>query len=63
MTDKRVYIVIKRDYETGIAGFEGVFFTIEAAQKYISECRHPHEFEIECYEETTEGESKEVYLV
>lgn len=60
MTAKRVYIVIKRDYETGIPDFRGVFFTIEAAQKYIR-CRVPHDFDIECFEEAENGESKEIY--
>jgi hypothetical protein len=61
MTAKRVYIVIKRDYETGSPNFRDVFFSIEAAQKYISERRHPREFEIECFEETENGKSKEIY--
>jgi hypothetical protein len=61
MTAKRVYIVIKRDYETGSPNFRDVFFSIEAAEKYISECKFASDYEIECFEETENGKSKEIY--
>ena len=61
MEKKKVYIVNFRDFYSGESCFRQVFFTKEAAQKYISECKYAHDYEIECFEETEEGKSKEIY--
>ena len=61
MTAKRVYIVCWRDYITGDAVFKEVFFTREAAEKWINCSKYVHEYEIECYEEAEDGKSREVY--
>ena len=61
MTAKRVYIINFRDFYSGQSCFREVFFTKEAAEKYISECKHADDYEIECFEETENGKSKEIY--
>ena len=61
MTAKRVYIVNWRNYHTGDSCFREVFFTKEAAEDWIKESKVTHEYEIECFEETENGTSKEVY--
>jgi len=57
----KVYIIIWRNYDTGDAVFKEVFFTREAAEKWINCSRYVHEYEIECYEEAEKGTAKEVY--
>jgi hypothetical protein len=61
MTAKKVYIVTWRNYDTGDAVFRDVCFTREAAEEWVAECRNPHDYEIECFEEDVNGTSKEVY--
>lgn len=61
MTAKRVYIVTYRNYHTGAAEFRDVFFTREAAEKWITECTLSHDYEISVFEEEANGTSKEVY--
>ena len=61
MTAKRVYIVTYRNYHTGASEFRDVFFTREAAEKWIAECQIPHDYEISGFEEEENGTSKEVY--
>jgi rRNA processing protein Krr1/Pno1 len=61
MNKTRVYIVIRRDYETGIPDFRGVFFSKKAVEAWIAEARHREVYEIETYEETENGEAKEVF--
>lgn len=56
---KRVYIVFYELYDD--RSFRGVFFAREAADEYIKSCRHPNHFDIEVYEETDNGRSKEIY--
>jgi hypothetical protein len=60
MTAKRVYVVTYRNYDTGAAEFRDVFFTREAAEAWIAECRIPHDYEISVFEEREEGTSREV---
>ena len=50
--------MIRRDYETGIPDFQGVFFSKEAAVAWVAEARHPEDYEIETYEEAENGHSK-----
>jgi hypothetical protein len=58
MSTKKVYIVIDRDPGTGVAEFKGVFFTEEAARKYIA-TKVPYG-EIEAYAEAEDGTAKEI---
>lgn len=61
MTAKRVYVVTYRNYHTGASEFRNVFFTKEAAEKWVVECTLQDDYEIECFEEGEEGTSKEIY--
>jgi hypothetical protein len=61
MEKKRVYIVTYRNYHTGASEFRDVFFTREAAENWIAECQHPHDYEISGFEEDANGTSKEIY--
>ena len=61
MNKTRVYIAIRRDYETNIPDFRGVFFSKEAAVAWVAKARHPENYEIETYEEAENGHSKEIY--
>lgn len=54
----KVYIVIRRDYKTGIPDFQGVFFSKEAAVAWVAGARHPEDYDIETYEEAENGHSK-----
>ena len=58
---KKVYIVTYRNYHTGASEFRNVFFTREAAEKWIAECTLSHDYEISVFEEAEEGKSKEIY--
>jgi hypothetical protein len=62
MNKTRVYIVNWRNYYSGDAVFRGVFFTKEAAVAWVAEARHPEDYEIETYEETENGHSKEIFI-
>jgi hypothetical protein len=57
----RVYIVTSYNYDTGNQVFEKVFFSEEAAENWIKTTRKPERYDIETYEETFNGESKEIY--
>ena len=59
--NKRVYIVNFKNFYTGDSCFRMVFFTKEAAERYITESKSPYDYKIECFEETENGESKEIY--
>ena len=61
MEKKRVYIVTYRNYHTGASEFRDVFFSREAAENWIAECQHPHDYEISAFKEDANGMSKEVY--
>jgi hypothetical protein len=57
---KRVYLVFYDGYDA--REFIDVFFTEEAAIKYISKRTiRSNSYEIEIYEETDNGKSKEIY--
>ena len=59
MTAKRVYIVFREtmtEYQ-----FCDVFFTEEAAKNYIANKPASRRFNIETFEETDNGLSKEIY--
>ncbi len=57
----KVYIAIRRDYETGIPEFREVFFSKKAVEAWIAEARHREVYDIETYEEAEDGNSKEIY--
>lgn len=59
MEKKRVYIVFFDGYDN--RAFRDVFFTREAAEEYISKSRTPRLLDIEVFEETDNGKSKEIY--
>jgi hypothetical protein len=61
MTARKVYIVTYRNYHTGASEFRYVFFTREAAEKWIVECTLQDDYEISVFEEGEEGTAKEVY--
>jgi len=61
MTAKKVYIVTYRNYHTGASEFRDVFFTREAAEAWIADCRESYDYEISGFEEEANGKSKEVY--
>ncbi len=56
----KVYIVNFLNFYTGESCLRKVFFTKEAAEKYIA-TRDPQDYKIECFEEIEDGESKEIY--
>ena len=56
---RRVYIVFHEGYDK--RQFIGVFFTEDAAKKYISRKSRSDSYEIEVFEETDNGRSKEIY--
>lgn len=54
----KAYIVIDRDPGTGVAEFKEVFFTEDAAKRYIAtKCPYG---EIEAYVEAEDGTAKEI---
>ena len=56
---KRVYILFYDGYDQ--RQFIDVFFTEDAARNYISRKSRPSSYEIEIFEETDNGRSKEIY--
>ena len=61
---KRVYIVFVDGYNDGYnqnRNFCDVFFTEDAARQYISKRSRPRSYDIEVFEETDNGGSKEIY--
>lgn len=58
MNAKKVYIVCDRDPGTGVAEFKNVFFSLDAAKRYIA-TKLPYG-EIEAYVEAEDGTAKEV---
>jgi hypothetical protein len=60
MQKKRVYLVFVDGYYEDHA-FCDVFFTEEAAREYISKRVAPKKYNIEVFEETDNGGSKEIY--
>ena len=56
---KRVYLVFFDGYDQ--REFIDVFFTEDAAKKYISRKSRSNSYEIEVFEETDNGKSKEIY--
>lgn len=56
---KRVYIVFYDGYDN--RSFRDVFFTKEAAEEYISKSKVSRHLDIEVFEETDNGRSKEIY--
>ena len=57
---KRVYIVFVDGYNQN-RNFCDVFFTEDAARQYISKRTRPRSYDIEVFEETDNGGSKEIY--
>ena len=57
---KRVYIVFVDGYNQN-RNFCDVFFTEDAARQYISKRTRPRSYDIEIFEETDNGGSKEIY--
>jgi len=57
---KKVYIVFFDGYNENHQ-FCDVFFTEEAAREYVSKRSRPKSHDIEVYEETDNGRSKEIY--
>jgi hypothetical protein len=57
---KKVYIVFFDGY-TESRQFCDVFFTEEAAREYVSKRSRPKSYDIEVFEETDNGGSKEIY--
>ena len=60
MNAKRVYTVTYINFDTGDCVFRNVYFTREAAEKFINHCKFPEQFEITEFVETTNGDSEEV---
>ena len=58
--NKRVYIVFYDGYNEN-RQFCDVFFTEEAAREYVSKRSRTKAHDIEVYEETDNGRSKEIY--
>ena len=58
--NQRVYIVQKRDFETGTNSFQQVFFTQEAAKEWINTEIYPGDFFIEEFEQQPDGTAAEV---
>ena len=56
---QRVYLVFFDGYDS--RQFIDVFFTEDAAKKYISRKSRSNSYEIEVFEETDNGRSKEIY--
>jgi len=56
---QRVYLVFFNGYDS--RPFIDVFFTEDAAKKYISRKSRSNSYEIEVFEETDNGRSKEIY--
>jgi hypothetical protein len=56
---RRVYLVFFDGYDQ--RQFIDVFFTEDAAKKYISRKSRSDSYEIEVFEETDNGRSKEIY--
>jgi hypothetical protein len=56
---RRVYLVFLERYDSYT--FCDAFFTQEAAEAYISKKSAPRRYNIEIYEETDNGNSKEIY--
>jgi hypothetical protein len=56
---RRVYLVFLDRYDN--YSFCDAFFTQEAAEAYISKKSAPRRYTIEVFEETDNGNSKEVY--
>ena len=56
---RRVYIVFFDGYDQ--REFIDVFFTEDAARNYISKKSRSDSYEIEVFEETDNGRSKEIY--
>lgn len=57
---QRVYLVFFDGYDS--RQFIDVFFTEDAAKKYISRKSRSNSYEIEVFEETDNGRSKEIYI-
>ena len=57
---KKVYIVFFYGYNES-RQFCDVFFTEEAAREYVSKRSRPKSHDIEVFEETDNGRSKEIY--
>ena len=60
MQKKKVYLVFKDDHYDNHT-FCDVFFTEQAAREYISKRVAPKRYNIEVFEETDNGGSKEIY--
>lgn len=57
----KVYIVTKRDYDTGYSIFCRAFFKRVLAEDWIRGRRHPKEYCIETHKEQEDGSTIEIY--
>ena len=60
IANKRVYVVTVEGYD-GDPQFDSLFFTEEAAKEYVSKKKRQRDYDIQAFEETDNGASKEVW--